>query len=49
MTILSNKVKLGQVTPPGPLLLRQHPTRPSNPVAGWMAKSHHQPFLVKDL
>jgi hypothetical protein len=26
--------------------LRQHPTRPSNPVGGWKAQSHHQPYPV---
>jgi hypothetical protein len=38
--------KHGHATPPSPLLLRQHPTQLSNPVAGWKAKSHHQTYHV---
>jgi hypothetical protein len=39
--------ELGKATiPPSPLLSRQHPTRSSNQVAGWKAKSHHQPYHV---
>jgi hypothetical protein len=33
-------------TPPDPLLSRQHPTQLSNPMAGWKAKSHRQPYPV---
>jgi hypothetical protein len=36
-------------SPLGPLLLRQHLIRLSNPVAVWMTKSHHQTFLARDL
>jgi hypothetical protein len=36
-------VKPGHATPPGPLLWKQSPTRPSIAVAGMKAKSHHQP------
>jgi hypothetical protein len=35
--------KPGHATPPGPLLRKQQPTRPSILVAGMKAKSHHQP------
>jgi hypothetical protein len=35
--------KPGHATPSGPLLWKQEPTRPSIPVAGMEAKSHHQP------
>jgi hypothetical protein len=45
MTILSNMAKPSHVIPPDTLLLREHPTRPSNPVAGWMANSNNQPSL----
>jgi hypothetical protein len=37
--------KPGHTTPPGPLLRKQQPTRPSIPVAGMEAKSHHQPII----
>jgi hypothetical protein len=35
--------KPGHATPPSPLMRKQQPTRPSIPVAGMEAKSHHQP------
>jgi hypothetical protein len=35
--------KPGHATPPGPLLRKQQPTRPSIPVAEMEAKSHYHP------
>jgi hypothetical protein len=35
--------KPGHATPPGPLLRKQQPSRPSISVAGMKAKSHYQP------
>jgi hypothetical protein len=40
-------VKPGHATPPGPLLRKQQPTRPSIPVAGMEAKSHQQPNIQR--
>jgi hypothetical protein len=45
---INDKEDLGKAQPttPGPLMPKQHPTQLSNPVAGWKAKSHRQPYLV---
>jgi hypothetical protein len=39
--------KPGHATPPGPLLRKQQPTRPSIPVAGMEAKSPQQPITLR--